>query len=165
MAARPCLSPRRQVPLCGADHPAQEGRSPPQAARQGSAAWASGHIKADDRSEPVFVIVGIEQPQLLTAVPTSKVSSRSITIRLGACRKDAQYRSIIARPIRSSNRASGRFSRRERVGCEHSARSRREVERHLEQGIAPQVQRALRPVAGRDTRRKEMSSGRLGWQI
>src|SRR4051812_5255521 len=47
----------------------------------------------------------------------------SSTIRLGTCRKDAQYRSTIARPIRRSDRTSGRFSRREMVGCEHSSRS------------------------------------------
>src|SRR3954462_643328 len=47
----------------------------------------------------------------------------SSTIRLGTCRKEAQYRSTIARPIRRSDRTSGRFSRREMVGCEHSSRS------------------------------------------
>src|SRR3712207_8147405 len=49
----------------------------------------------------------------------SNVSSMSSTIRLGTCRKDTQYRSTIARPIRSSDRTSGRFSKREMVGCEH----------------------------------------------
>src|SRR3954447_12122991 len=82
----------------------------------------------------------------------------SSTIRLGTCRKDAQYRSTSARPIRSSDRTSGRFSRREMVGCTRDGGlrtqlpvRRRTVERHLEQGIAAQVRRVVAVlVAGRD---------------
>ena len=48
----------------------------------------------------------------------------SSTMRLGTCRNEKQYRSTMARPMRSRARMSAMFSNREIVGCE--ARSRPE---------------------------------------
>ena len=81
-------------------------------------------VEHDDRLKSVFVVVGVEQPQLLTTVETaSNVSSMSSVIRLGTVAKDSQYRSTIALPIRSTARTSGRFSNRDIVDCEHNSRS------------------------------------------
>jgi hypothetical protein len=55
---------------------------------------------------------------------------------LGTLAKDSQYRSTMARPIRSRARTSGRFSNREIVDCEHNSRSEGDRSSRLEHGIA-----------------------------
>ena len=69
----------------------------------------------------------------------------------------------MARPMRSSARASGRFSSREMVDCEHSSRSDGDTfERHLEHRIAAQADwRRCRPRSRRaiiSSRKRMMSA-------
>ena len=80
-------------------------------------------IEHDDRLEPVFIIVRIEEAQLLAAM--NRVE-RVVDIQndpLGDLVKGLAIRSTMARPIRNRQRASGRFSNREIVDCEHNSRS------------------------------------------
>lgn len=79
-------------------------------------------IEHDNGLEAVFVMMGIEQAQLLAAVDSVEGVINVEHNALGHCGKLSQYRSTIARPMRNNARVSGRFSRREMVGCEHSAR-------------------------------------------
>src|SRR4051812_31584518 len=55
-------------------------------------------------------------------------------MRLGTCLNEAQYKSTMARPMRSRVRVSGRFSSREMVDCEHSSPSEG-ARRHFEHRI------------------------------
>jgi cytochrome b len=50
----------------------------------------AGAVEDHDRLEAVLVVVGVEQPQLLTACTASKVSSMSSVIRFGTCAKEVQ---------------------------------------------------------------------------
>src|SRR5262245_45107555 len=65
----------------------------------------------------------IEQPPLLAAMNHIE---RAVDVErdpFGDLPERIAKRSIMAQPMRSKARASGRFSRREMVDCEHSARS------------------------------------------
>ena len=75
-------------------------------------------IEHHDRLEPVFVIVGIEQPQLLAAVHGVE---GVVDVEHDPPRHLPEGRAVqvtIARPMRSRDRTSGKFSRREMVGCD-----------------------------------------------
>ena len=67
--------------------------------------------------------MGVEQPQLLAAINGIE---RVIDVERDPLGNLAKRRAIEidhGRPIRSSARASGRFSKREIVDCEHGSRS------------------------------------------
>ena len=84
-------------------------------------------VEHDHGLEAVFVIMGIEQPQLLAAVNGIEGVVDVEHELLRHLSERGAVRSIIVRPMRSSERASGTFSRRESVGCE--AKPARPIER------------------------------------
>ena len=119
------LSARSRIAVAGqlarmARRPAQEGAiSAPfgRLAGRSTAVTKRPRHRTRRSAETVFVIVGIEQPQLLAAVHGVEGVSMSSTIRLGTCRR-TRSTGQPSPDHRSRDRTSGKFSRREMVGCD-----------------------------------------------
>ncbi len=94
-------------------------------------------VEHDDRLKSVFVVVGVEQPQLLTTVDPI-VSSMSSVIRLGTVAKDSQYRSTSPCPS-AARRERPADSPTAILSTASTIPDRwRKIDRHLEHRIAAQ---------------------------
>ena len=113
---------------CGSPAP---GDAETPGSRRPSAAWPGAEggdeaalaIEDDDRLEAVFVVMGVEQAQLLAAV--HRVEG-VVDIEHDALRHLAERAALDVDqgPAQAQQRAtSGRFSSREMVDCEHRSRS------------------------------------------
>ena len=108
---------RGPVGADGAQQPAQEGSdllaAGPFGGTKNGGDEAAGAVEHDDRLKSVFVIMGVEQPQLLAAVNGVE---RVVDVEgdpLGNLRRTIRNRDRPRRgPCAASARASGRFSSR-----------------------------------------------------
>ena len=136
----------RPVGADGPEQPAQEGADF-RALRalggpQHGGDEAALTIEHDDGLEPVFVVVGIEQPQLLAAVHGVEGVIDVEHDPLGHL-PEGRAVQVDHRPTHPQKRSHVRPVLQTRDGGLRTQLPvrRRTVERHLEQGIAPQVRR------------------------
>ena len=111
----------------GAQQAAQQGpdllAAGPSGGTQNGGDEAAGAVEDDDRLKAVFVIVRIEQPQLLAAVDGVEHVVDVEGDALGDLRERFAIEVNHGAAHAQQRAASGRFSRREIVDCEHRSRS------------------------------------------
>ena len=159
----------RPVGADGAQQPAQEGfdllAARPLGGTKHGGDEAALAVEHDDRLKSVFVVMGVEQPQLLAAMDRIErvvdverdplgnlVEGRAIEIDHGAAH--AQQRASVGQILQPRDR---------RLRTQLAIR-RRQIERHLEHRIAAQANwRRCRPRSRRAiiSSRKRMMSARL----